>query len=70
MSVSHNQVAIVPKIHSAPNHAPAKVGTSEAAPQEVDIAKLAYERFEARGSVHGFDREDWIAAEHELKSRV
>lgn len=39
-------------------------------PDEVDIAKLAYERFEARGSVHGFDQEDWVSAERELKSRV
>ena len=31
-----------------------------------DIAKRAYEKYEARGGTHGFDREDWIAASHEL----
>jgi Protein of unknown function (DUF2934) len=31
-----------------------------------DIAKRAYERFVARGRIHGSDREDWIAAEREL----
>jgi hypothetical protein len=31
-----------------------------------DVAKRAYEKFEARGRRHGSDREDWIAAEREL----
>jgi hypothetical protein len=31
-----------------------------------DIAKRAYEKYEARGRTHGFDREDWTAASHEL----
>ena len=30
------------------------------------IAKRAYEKYEARGRTHGFDREDWTAASHEL----
>ena len=33
---------------------------------DADIAKRAYEKYEARGRTHGFDREDWIAASHEL----
>jgi hypothetical protein len=33
---------------------------------DADIAKRAYEKYEARGCTHGFDREDWIAASHEL----
>ena len=33
---------------------------------DADIAKRAYEKFEARGCAHGFDREDWTAASHEL----
>ena len=33
---------------------------------DADIAKRAYARYEARGRVHGFDREDWMAASHEL----
>jgi len=31
-----------------------------------DIAKRAYEKYEARGCAHGFDREDWAAASREL----
>ena len=33
---------------------------------DADIAKRAYEKYEARGCTHGFDREDWAAASHEL----
>jgi hypothetical protein len=33
---------------------------------DADIAKRAYEKYEARGRAHGFDREDWTAASHEL----
>jgi hypothetical protein len=33
---------------------------------DADIAKRAYEKFEARGCAHGLDREDWAAASHEL----
>ena len=31
-----------------------------------DVAERAYEKFLARGSVHGFDRQDWTAAQQEL----
>jgi hypothetical protein len=34
-----------------------------------DIAQLAYARFEARGKVDGFDVEDWLAAEEEVRLR-
>jgi hypothetical protein len=30
------------------------------------ISRLAYEKYEARGRLHGFDREDWLSAEAEL----
>jgi Protein of unknown function (DUF2934) len=30
------------------------------------IAKRAYEKFTARGHIHGFDREDWAEAREEL----
>ncbi len=33
-----------------------------------DIARRAYELFLERGGTHGYDVEDWIAAEHELTS--
>jgi Protein of unknown function (DUF2934) len=31
-----------------------------------EIAKLAYELYEARGRVHGYDVDDWLEAEWEL----
>jgi hypothetical protein len=33
---------------------------------EKEIAKLAYELYEARGCVHGYDVNDWLDAEWEL----
>jgi hypothetical protein len=36
-------------------------------PSYDDIALRAYERFCARGYVHGFDVEDWLTAERELQ---
>ena len=30
------------------------------------IARRAYEKFEARGGIHGGDREDWAQAQSEL----
>jgi len=44
---------------------PAQLG-SERSACDADIAKRAYEKYEARGRAHGFDREDWTAASHEL----
>ncbi len=35
-------------------------------PSETAIALLAYEKFAGRGCQHGFDQEDWFAAEREL----
>jgi hypothetical protein len=35
-----------------------------------DIAKRAYEKYEARGRVHGFDLEDWTAASRELTAET
>jgi hypothetical protein len=32
-----------------------------------DIAKRAHEIYVDRGYANGFDREDWLRAEHELK---
>jgi hypothetical protein len=33
-----------------------------------DIAQRAHEIYVARGHVNGFDREDWLRAERELKN--
>jgi hypothetical protein len=32
-----------------------------------DVARRAYELFEARGGLHGFHVEDWLTAEAELR---
>ena len=37
---------------------------------EEQIAARAFEKYEARGSVHGFDRQDWEAAAGELTSKI
>ncbi len=34
-----------------------------------DVARLAYEKFLARGCVDGHDLEDWLAAEREVQTR-
>ena len=38
-----------------------------AEPSPDDIARRAYELFEARGGEHGHDVEDWLEAQSELK---
>jgi hypothetical protein len=40
-----------------------------ATPATDEIARLAYERYEARGREDGFDLEDWLAAEQEARLR-
>ncbi len=46
---------------------PAEDGADEgAAPSELEIARLAHERYAARGRVDGYDMEDWLEAELEL----
>jgi hypothetical protein len=51
---------------SAPHVAKDTTRVSARAACDADIAKRAYEKYEARGCTHGFDREDWAAASHEL----
>jgi hypothetical protein len=59
---------------SAPRTARARKGEATdatamaTAPSYEAVAQRAYERFCARGYVHGFDVEDWLAAERELAS--
>lgn len=38
-------------------------------PSPEEIAKLAYQKFEQRGHIHGFDIEDWLSAETELNGK-
>jgi hypothetical protein len=48
-----------------------KVGGSDAiGVTEHDIARLAYERYQARGGAHGHDLDDWVQAELELVGAV
>jgi len=42
---------------------------SNLAPQNEEIAKLAYSLWEARGGVGGSAEEDWLAAEADLRQR-
>ena len=37
---------------------------------DADIAKRAYEKYEARGRIDGFDAQDWSAAKCELVSET
>jgi hypothetical protein len=37
---------------------------------DVDIARRAYEKFQARGCVHGFDLQDWTNASRELSAET
>jgi hypothetical protein len=59
---------------SAPAQAPASAddarSTSMASePSEDDIRLRAYHRFLERGGAHGFDFEDWLEAERELRGK-
>lgn len=46
---------------------PARRKNNKLAPPSCEaIARLAYQKYEARGRIHGFDREDWLSAEAEL----
>ncbi len=38
--------------------------------QHQRIALRAYELYEARGYIHGFDVEDWLQAEREILSKA
>lgn len=54
------QPTTAPVPHSTDQHAAARTVS------DAEIAKRAYEKYEARGRVDGFDWDDWIAASHEL----
>jgi hypothetical protein len=52
-----------PKSHTA---APIQEFIDIRSASNAAIAKRAYEKYQARGFAHGFDREDWISASREL----
>ena len=41
--------------------------TRQGGPTREQIARRAYELFVARGGTHGYDIEDWLRAERELR---
>jgi hypothetical protein len=62
---SHSSPHVHHPANSSQGPGPAQRASARAA-CDADIAKRAYEKYEARGRAHGFDREDWTAASHEL----
>jgi hypothetical protein len=62
---SHSSHHVQHPANSSQGPEPGARGNARAA-CDADIAKRAYEKYEARGRTHGFDREDWAAASHEL----
>jgi hypothetical protein len=47
-----------------------KIRVNEAAgPADEEVARRAYELYLARGGDHGFDMDDWIQAESELRDK-
>jgi hypothetical protein len=51
-----------------PNAPASKDGDVAAGPTPEEIAERAYEFYQARGGQDGYDVDDWLAAEHELRS--
>jgi hypothetical protein len=56
----------VQRYNGGPSVAPATPRIDVHSASEADIAKRAYEKYQARGYADGFDLEDWTAASHEL----
>jgi hypothetical protein len=64
--MSHHPSHLSPHARHPNGPSPAGQRTEVRSASDADIAKLAYEKYEARGHVDGFDREDWTAARREL----
>ncbi len=43
--------------------------TPQGGPTRAEISRRAYEIYVARGGTHGYDTEDWLQAERELRGR-
>ncbi len=57
------------KVTRSSTAAPKRVQRAESAEiTSDDIARLAYEKFVARGCEHGHDVADWLAAEAEIRT--
>lgn len=49
---------------------PERPRLDEPSPSYDEVARRAYQRYEARGCAHGCDQEDWFEAERELRQSV
>lgn len=66
--MSHHTFSRSPHVQPASTPAPNPTGqrpTARTASND-EIAKRAYEKYEARGRVDGFALDDWLKASHEL----
>lgn len=45
----------------------AKATPPRPAPSHEEISRRAYELFQQRGGAHGYEHEDWVRAERELR---
>jgi hypothetical protein len=66
--MSHQTPHLVPSIRHADERssAPSAQRSAVKSASDADIAKRAYEKYEARGRIHGFHEQDWTAASREL----
>jgi hypothetical protein len=50
--------------------APREESAAQAMITDQDVALHAYERYRTRGGEHGYDLEDWLRSERELRHRA
>jgi Protein of unknown function (DUF2934) len=58
-----------PQKNVIPNRTPTDQAVVPYEPSFEEIQLRAYETYVQRGRIHGFDLEDWLRAEKELKQR-
>ncbi|RKG78083.1 DUF2934 domain-containing protein [Corallococcus terminator] len=56
-----------PAPKSTPERTPEKPSANMSAPTNEQIARRAFEIYQARGGTHGSSEQDWFQAERELK---
>ena len=57
------------RTRTAPTAEQEPVGPPSASPNDEDIRRRAYERYQKRGGNHGQHFDDWLEAEKELKTQ-
>ena len=63
----NESVGTLATVPTATGDIPSRVEILTSEPTHDDIARLAYQLYEARGGEHGRDWEDWFQAERELR---